>query len=150
MGVRLIWQMFGPDGGYSMDRRDMYYTIATVVMVVSLVLLLCTGCKTQQEAVSSVTNISSDILRYSLRVDSTYRDRFVTLDRQGDTIRDWSYLYSYKFLRDTTYIYKDSIVRVTEVVTNEINRLYWWQEALMWAGVLLILVIVYKIVRLST
>lgn len=117
-----------------------------LLVVILLIICSCYGCYVdrfvpiEQVNTEYITKIQKD----SIRVYDSI-DRYIS----GDTV----YLYKYKYIfqekiKTDTFIQKDTISIPVEVkVTKEVNKILWYQEVLMWLGVILLLLASYKIGR---
>lgn len=87
-------------------------------------------------------------------INQLYRDSvFIhdSIDRyiSGDTVYQYKYKYIYKYLNRTdTLIKTDSIevpveIKVTEI--KEVNKIRWYQSALMWLGGLFTIFLSFKL-----
>ena len=113
-------------------------------MVMLLLFAVVSSCKTRYitTEVPVVVEQKTHEKSVELRVDTVYhRDSTIVL-LKGDTLVERHYNTIYKVreklvadtVRDT--VPKVVVQRVAEV--REVNKLHWWQSALMWAGGLLI------------
>lgn len=116
------------------------YTMKRLLPFLFIALLLVCSCKTKQQTLTEYVYLErTDTLRQTLwRVDSvSVHDSIVTVVK-GDSvlIERWHTKYKEKLRIDTV----ERIKAVTEwrtrteVKTVEVNKLYWWQKALMWIG----------------
>lgn len=115
-----------------------------IAVLLMLLLGLCSGCKTTEviREVPVVTehtteHHSVDIVRDTVMMrDSVYH--YV----QGDTviIERWHQAVNINkvIVADTIRDTIPRIVTVKETEIKEVNRLHWWQQALMWAGGILL------------
>ena len=74
--------------------------------------------------------------------DSTYIDRWYTVEVKGDTVflTNNQITVKYRTVTDTTYKYIERPVTVTVEQIKEVKKpLAWWQKGLMWAGAIGIL-----------
>lgn len=125
-----------------------------------LVLLLVCSCKTKQQTLTeyiyiektdSLRHLSSRIdslLKESTKRDSIHEKDSVVVMIKGDTVMvdRWHTVYKEhtdydtqkekEIVHDTIYqTHTEYIDRyVDREVTVEVNKLYWWQKALMWIG----------------
>lgn len=125
----------------------MAWWVAMLVGILLCMLISLSGCKTRyvtQEVpvVVEHTNVQhhTDIVRDTLLMrDSVYH--YI----QGDTtiIERWHTIYKVEKVAIADTI-RDSIPVVTEVKVTEVkevNKLHWWQSALMWLGGILAVLI---------
>lgn len=115
-------------------------------ILIIIFVFLCISC-------STVKYVDREVPIETVRteyINQLYRDSvFVhdSIDRyiSGDTVYQYKYRYIYKYLyRTDTVVKTDSIEVPIEVKTTEIkevNKLRWYQSALMWAGGLALLVL---------
>lgn len=76
--------------------------------------------------------------------DSSYVDRWHTIEVKGDTVyvRDSHMSVTYRTITDTAYKYIEKPVTVTVEQIKEVAKpLSWWQKALMWSGVAALVVL---------
>src|SRR5574344_471914 len=81
------------------------------------------------------------------------RDSIVLrINGKGDIIGKDTWHWRERFVneKDSTFFYKskiDSIYKPYKVVeTKEVNKLYWWQNTLIWIGVISIIILVITII----
>ena len=117
-----------------------------VIVVVILLSLLLTGCKTQQPTiVEKVVTNTEYIDRH--HYDSIYIDNYVYVDRGSDTITitKTNIEYRYKTLVDSVEVLKvDSIpyeVRVVEYVDKMNNH----QRTMYWLGWLAVVIVALRL-----
>lgn len=115
-------------------------------ILIIIFVFLCISC-------STVKYVDREVPIETVRteyINQLYRDSvFVhdSIDRyiSGDTVYQYKYRYIYKYLyRTDTVVKTDSIEVPIEVKTTEIkevNKLRWYQSALMWVGGLALLVL---------
>lgn len=105
--------------------------ILLVGIVIIIVLMLFTSCKTKHVPVESVkTEYRDKYIR-----DSIFQKELVRIYQKGDTVFKDSIVYKYnnKFIKDTVNI--TDTIRVPYPVKGdpiEVNRLKWYQEASVW------------------
>lgn len=119
--------------------RNLLYIIVTTVF-------LCVSC-------STVKYIDRPVPVETVRteyVNQLYRDSIFVHDSinryvQGDTVYQYKYKYIYKYLNRTdTIIQTESVevpVEIKTVEVKEVNKLKWYQSALMWVGGLSLLIL---------
>lgn len=131
------------------------------LLPVFFLLLLCLSCRTQKqiqteyvyiERTDSLKHLSQRIdslLRESVRRDSIHEKDSVAIVIKGDTVMidRWHTVYKEitgfnnqkekEIAHDTIYqTHTEYIDRyIDKEVIQEVNRLHWWQKALMWTGV---------------
>ena len=127
-------------------------TIASLVLALTLS-MSTSSCSTHRHATEVVTHTARDTLYISqIAYDSIYIDRWQSSYQKSDTV----YLeqirreYKYQLLRDTIRSVRvDSIPVVKEVeVVREVSRLPWWSKALSTLGMIFLMIMAYRIVRL--
>jgi hypothetical protein len=117
-----------------------------MALVFCLMITLCSGCKTRyitQEVPVVVHERDSIYKVNTLQVHDTliYRDSVFHMIK-GDTvlIERWHNLQAINHVARVDTVYKDRNVEVPVTVTKtevcEVNKLHWWQQALMWLGAL--------------
>lgn len=115
-------------------------------ILIIIFVFLCISCSTvkyvdREVPIETVrTEYINQLYRDSIFVHDSI-DRYIS----GDTVYQYKYRYIYKYLyRTDTVVKTDSIEVPIEVKTTEIkevNKLRWYQSALMWAGGLALLVL---------
>lgn len=119
-------------------------------LLIAILLFICVSCTTTKY-VDRPIPIETVRTEY---VNQLYRDSvFVhdSIDRyiSGDTVYQYKYKYIYKYLNRTDTVVKtDSIqvpveVKVTEI--KEVNKIRWYQSALMWLGGLFTIFLSFKL-----
>lgn len=113
--------------------------IAGALLCLALSLLM-SGCKTKYitQEVPVVVEHTTHEKSTELRVDTIYhRDSTIVL-LKGDTLVERNYHTIYKVREvvrgDTIHDTVPQVVTVTKTEVKEVNRLHWWQSALMWLG----------------
>ena len=113
--------------------------VERAILFLAAVFMLC-GCKTKYitTEVPVVVEQKTHEKSVELRVDTVYhRDSTIVL-LKGDTLVERHYNTIYKvrekLVADTLHDTIPKVVtqRITEV--HEVNKLHWWQTALMWLG----------------
>lgn len=125
---------------------DAWVMILTIIgaLLVCLCITLLSGCKTRyitQEVPVVVHERDSIYKVNTLQVHDTlvYRDSVFHMIK-GDTvlIERWHNLQAINHVARVDTAYKDRNVEVPVTVTKtevrEVNKLHWWQKALMWLG----------------
>ena len=115
-------------------------------LLIVILVFLCISCSTTKYVDRPVpvetvrTEYVNQLYRDSVFVHDSI-DRYIS----GDTVYQYKYKYIYKYLNRTDTIVKtDSIEVPVEVKTTEIkevNKLRWYQSALMWIGCLSLLIL---------
>lgn len=108
-------------------------------MVLTVFLILC-SCKAKKEIQTEFiyVNRTDTLQTVKWRVDSiNVHDSIVTLIK-GDTVQieRWHTAYRDRLRVDTVEKVRTETIYQTRTDTQiqEVNRLYWWQVALMWIG----------------
>ncbi len=123
-------------------------TISALFVVCLLLLMVSCKGKTVFVPVESVKTEWRD--KYTR--DSIYIKDSVRIYQRGDTIFQdrFEKIYKDKHIKDSIYI--NDTIRVPVLVPSEpvyLNKLHWWQESLIWVGVISLLLIIgvvaYKI-----
>lgn len=122
------------------------------VIILFLTVFFFSGCK-DKEYVTVERTTTDTLYKYRVRVDSVVKFDSITTMLKGDTVfrNRWHTLHVYHTEVDTVYrikyVKEPQPYPVEKVV--EVNKLYWWQNLLMWAGSLFSLVcIVYGIINI--
>lgn len=126
-----------------------------LMAVIILFSLLLVGCKTQQpQVVEKVVTNTEYVDR--IKCDSIYIDKYVYVDRGGDTITitKTNIEYRYKILVDSVEVLKvDSIPYEVEHIV-EVNKMNNHQRTMYWLGWIAVLIVglrlfwkVYKIFK---
>ena len=111
------------------------------------------SCSTHRHTAEVVTHTARDTLYISQTAyDSIYIDRWQSSYQKADTV----YLeqirreYKYQLLRDTIRTVRiDSIPVIKEVeVVREATHLPWWSKALSTLGLVFLMIMAYRVVRL--
>lgn len=165
-------------------QRDSLHLLFWFVFGIAFVALLfgLSSCKTQKQSLVEHTYIQNDSSLYAMRsrLDSLWHSNFrkdsviikdsIVTFIKGDTITidRWHTEYRDRSITDTlvrTIEVHDTIMQtrdryilkeVEKEVIQEVNRLYWWQKALMWIGgigllgiVGLVILFIYKLKKHS-
>ena len=119
-------------------------------LLIGILLFICASCTTTRYIDRPVpvetvrTEYVNQLYRDSVFVHDSI-DRYIS----GDTVYQYKYKYIYKYLNRTDTIVKtDSIevpVEVKTVEIKEVNKIRWYQSALMWLGGLFALFLSFKI-----
>ena len=125
---------------------DAWRAILAIIaaMLICLCITLLTGCKTRyitQEVPVVLHDRDSIVSVQHIHTHDTLimRDS-VTTYIKGDTVHleKWHYLQSVNNVARVDTVYKDRNVEVPVTVTKtevrEVNKIHWWQKALMWLG----------------
>lgn len=118
-----------------MSRRKSLERFCSVVALC----LLMTGCKSWQKVVEVPVYIHDTTKTVKEVHDSTFIDRWHTIEVKGDTVywHDSIVFVKYRVKTDTAYKYIETPVTVTTTETVEVAKpLLWWQKTFIWMGVL--------------
>lgn len=119
-------------------------------LLIAILIFICASCTTTKYIDRPVpvetvrTEYVNQLYRDSVFVHDSI-DRYIS----GDTVYQYKYKYIYKYLNRTdTVIKTDSIqvpveVKVTEI--KEVNKIRWYQSALMWLGGLFTIFLSFKL-----
>lgn len=119
-------------------------------LLIAILIFICASCTTTKYIDRPVpvetvrTEYVNQLYRDSVFVHDSI-DRYIS----GDTIYQYKYKYIYKYLNRTDTIVKtDSIevpveIKVTEI--KEVNKIRWYQSALMWLGGLFTIFLSFKL-----
>lgn len=138
-----------------MRKRRIFITSVYGMLCLPLwILILClmmalTSCKSTEYVTVEKTTTDTLYINKVMR-DSTYLSDSTLIYIKGDTIfRDrWHTLHVYHNYTDTLCrirLVKDPQPYPVEKIV-EVNKLYWWQETLMWSGAIFLLLVVGWIV----
>lgn len=119
-------------------------------LLIAILLFICASCTTTKYVDRPVpvetvrTEYVNQLYRDSVFVHDSI-DRYIS----GDTVYQYKYKYIYKYLNRTDTIVKtDSIEVPVEIKTTEIkevNKIRWYQSALMWLGGLFTIFLSFKL-----
>lgn len=110
--------------------------------VYGLLLLTMVGCKSLKQTVEVPVYVHDTAYLAKEVHDSTYIDRWHTIEVKGDTVFVTNEQITVKLrtITDTAYKYVEKPVTVTVEQIKEVEKpLTWWQKGLMWCGALGIL-----------
>ena len=123
-----------------------------VFFIVLLASVLFCSCRTVRVIEQVPVEVHDTIRQKVFLHDSTYIDRWHTVEVKGDTIFVTNEVTKTKFVTktDTAYRYIEKPVTITTTETVEVAKpLTWWQRTLMYMGVaalaLLVLWVVWKV-----
>lgn len=117
------------------------------VTAFAMTLILCaflSSCKVLKKTVEVPVYIHDTTYTAKEVHDSTYVDRWHTVEVKGDTVyvRDSHMSVTYRTITDTAYKYIEKPVTVTVEQIKEVAKpLSWWEKALMWSGVAVLVVL---------
>lgn len=112
-----------------------------------LLLFACamlTGCSCLRQTVEVPVYIHDTTYTAKEVHDSTYIDRWHTVEVKGDTVyvTEQQIVSKWRTVTDTAYKYVEKPVTVTVEQIKEVAKpLSWWQKALMWSGVAALVVL---------
>lgn len=121
------------------------YIIAGVIIIGLIVVF--SSCKTNTVYVP-VESVKTEYRDKHTR-DSVYLHDSIVMKMKGDTVwlEKYKYFYRDKLVRDSIFL-TDSIQVPFPIETiKEINRLKWWQEILIYLGVLCVGIVGYRVYR---
>lgn len=105
------------------------------ILSIVILCLICVACKTTKVITVPVDRVSTE---YITKTDSIYVHDSVWsfIKETADTVFITNYKYKYKeIVRIDTLVKADTIPIVTTVeVPVTVNKMYWWQKALMIFG----------------
>lgn len=119
-----------------------------LLLFIPLLLIACTTTKYVQVPVETIKKeyITNTVIDSIIEKDSI--DRFIS----GDTLIIYKEHTKFKYINKIDTIIKQDtitkVVTITEEKVKEVNKIYWWQKALMYlgllTGLLIIMYIIYK------
>ena len=115
-----------------------------VFFIVLLASALCCSCRTVRVIEQVPVEVHDTTYVAKTTHDSTYIDRWHTVEVKGDTIFVTNEVTKTKFVTktDTAYRYIERPVTISKTETVEVKKpLAWWQKALMWSGVAALVVL---------
>ncbi len=123
-------------------------SIALKIILIALLLLIISGCKTKEIIVPTEKTVIE--YRDQLRIDSVYNRDTLYLFTKNDTVYLQSIKWRERFKIDTVRYEKiDSIPYFIEV-TKEVNVLTKWQKIrLQLLNVIILVIAVYVIIRIK-
>ena len=107
-----------------------YMAMRKIIAICAAVLLLA-GCKSVQQTVEVPVYIHDTAYTVKVQHDSTYIDRWHTIEVKGDTVyvRDSHMSVTYRTITDTAYKYIEKPVTVTVEQIKEVAKpLSWWER----------------------
>lgn len=117
------------------------------LFVCLFILLLLCGCRTKTIYVP-VESVKTEYQDRIIR-DSIYQQDSVFFAVKGDTVilERYRTLFKDRFLHDSIFI--QDTIRIPYPVDKviEVNRLKWYQETLMWLGVIVLVVLMLWLVK---
>lgn len=118
-------------------------------IILALISCICLiGCKSIQYVPVENTVVKTEY-KNSVSYDSIYFTDSVYIREKNDTVYIENIKYRYKYVSNIDTIVKNdtitnTIIQEVEVI-KEVNKLKWWQTALMALGVLSLVYIIIKI-----
>ena len=118
-------------------------------IILALISCICLiGCKSIQYVPVENTVVKTEY-KNSVSYDSIYFTDSVYIREKNDTVYIENIKYRYKYVSNIDTIVKNdtitnTIIQEVEVI-KEVNKLKWWQTALMVLGVLSLVYIIIKI-----
>ena len=118
-------------------------------IILALISCICLiGCKSIQYVPVENTIVKTEY-KNSVSYDSIYFTDSVYIREKNDTVYIENIKYRYKYVSNIDTIVKNdtitnTIIQEVEVI-KEVNKLKWWQTALMVLGVLSLVYIIIKI-----
>lgn len=122
-----------------------------LAVIASFILLLC-SCTTTKVVEVPVETVRTEYV-HNTKVDSVFVKDSIDRWLKGDTLYIYKEHTKFKYINKTDTVCKTDtitkVVKVDVVKEVEVNHIYWYQKALMWAGgiavVLLAGGIIYKL-----
>ena len=118
-------------------------------IILALISCICLiGCKSIQYVPVENTIVKTEY-KNSISYDSIYFTDSVYIREKNDTVYIENIKYRYKYVSNVDTIVKNdtitnTIIQEVEVI-KEVNKLKWWQTALMTLGILSLVYIIIKI-----
>lgn len=110
--------------------------------IITVYVILLSGCKSLKQTVEVPVYVHDTAYLAKEVHDSTYIDRWHTIEVKGDTVfvTNEQIIVKLRTITDTAYKYVEKPVMVTVEQIKEVEKpLRWWQKGLMWCGALGIL-----------
>lgn len=110
--------------------------------IITVYVILLSGCKSLKQTVEVPVYVHDTAYLAKEVHDSTYIDRWHTIEVKGDTVFVTNEQITVKLrtITDTAYKYVEKPVTVTVEQIKEVEKPQtWWQKGLMWCGALGIL-----------
>lgn len=122
---------------------------AIKITCVFAIILMITSCTTTRYVTVPEYHYK-DSVRFVNHRDSIYSRDSIFIYSKGDTIYHEHFSVKYKeFIHNDTVlvIHRDSIYTPCPVVTEKVvHSMYWWQETLLWIGIIAIIIMAIQIV----
>ena len=118
-------------------------------IILALISCICLiGCKSIQYVPVENTVVKTEY-KNSVSYDSIYFTDSVYIREKNDTVYIENIKYRYKYVSNIDTIVKNDTITNTTIqeveVIKEVNKLKWWQTALMALGILSLVYIIIKI-----
>ena len=118
-------------------------------IILALISCICLiGCKSIQYVPVENTIVKTEY-KNSVSYDSIYFTDSVYIREKNDTVYIENVKYRYKYVSNIDTIVKNDTITNTTIqeveVIKEVNKLKWWQTALMALGILSLVYIIIKI-----
>ena len=118
-------------------------------IILALISCICLiGCKSVQYVPVENTIVKTEY-KNSISYDSIYFTDSVYIREKNDTVYIENIKYRYKYVSNIDTIVKNDTITNTTIqeveVIKEVNKLKWWQTALMALGILFLVYIIIKI-----
>ena len=113
--------------------------------IIATCVILLSGCKTIKETIEVPVYVHDTTNTIREVHDSTFVDRWHTIEVKGDTVYWHDSISFVKWLvrTDTAYVCVEKPVIVSKTETVEVEKpLRWWQKTLMYAGVVGLIVLI--------
>lgn len=113
--------------------------------IIATCVILLSGCKTIKETIEVPVYVHDTTNTIREVHDSTFVDRWHTIEVKGDTVYWHDSISFVKWLvrMDTAYVCVEKPVIVSKTETVEVEKpLRWWQKTLMYAGVAGLIVLI--------
>lgn len=118
--------------------------IRSILPIVLLASAICSSCRTVRIIEQVPVEVHDKVYQKMAQHDSIYIDHFREVTKKGDTIFVTNEVTKTKIVTkiDTAYKYIEKPVTITEEKIVEVEKpLPWWQKTLMYAGGVLLLVL---------
>lgn len=120
------------------------------LVFIAIIIFLLSACSSTKFVEVPVEVIKKEYI-HDTRIDSVYIKDSIDKWQKGDTLYITKWHTKYKYIINTDTILKtDTITKVVTVVEEkkvEINKLKWYQSALMWVGGIVSLIIIFILGR---
>lgn len=118
-------------------------------IILALISCICLiGCKSVQYVPVENTIVKTEY-KNSVSYDSIYFTDSIYIREKNDTVYIENIKYRYKYVSNIDTIVKNDTITNTTIqeveVIKEVNKLKWWQTALMALGILSLVYIIIKI-----